>query len=164
MVLNRNNMEKHGIPDLINSVRYWFVMWGREKDCEIVAWSEDAERCGLREAVLWWISDLLLVVFLYKPICNLHLCGVTSRSRFFWERFGQIAIISLRSSASIWCLSAPPESVWCQGRVYTHVSKHIRIDKQNMQIHQKHKHHKNIIIITFIQKIHTQTHRKCCFG
>lgn len=39
---------------------------------------------------------------------NLHLWGVTRRSRFFWERLGHIAIISFLSSASIWCLSTPP--------------------------------------------------------
>lgn len=43
----------------------------------------------------------------------LHLCGVTSRSSVFWDRLGQMAIISFRSSASICCLSAPP-AMWAQ--------------------------------------------------
>lgn len=54
--------------------------------------------------------------------CNLPLCGVTSKSRVFCDKFGQIAIISFLSSASIWCLSAPPE--WprdpdCQTSIHT---------------------------------------------
>lgn len=44
-------------------------------------------------------------------LCNLHLCGVTSKSRCFWERLGQMAIISFLSSASIWCLSIPPRNI-----------------------------------------------------
>lgn len=50
-------------------------------------------------------------------LCNSHLCGVTSKSRCFWERLGQMAIISFLSSASIWCLSIPPRNIeWGRAR------------------------------------------------
>lgn len=57
-----------------------------------------------------WVGDRTHVHH-YAPFsCYLPLCGVTSRSSVFCDKFGQIAIISFLSSASIWCLSAPPGS------------------------------------------------------
>ncbi len=59
-------------------------------------------------------------------LCNLHLCGVTSKSRVFWERLGQIAIISFLSSASIWCLSIPPKQIQ-RTHACTHIQRHTHI-------------------------------------
>lgn len=78
----------------------------------VVAWSGDAKQwmtlaggsCPLGELVIGHTHTHHYALF----SCNLPLCGVTSRSRVFCDKLGQIAIISFLSSASIWCLSAPP--------------------------------------------------------
>lgn len=58
----------------------------------------------------WWDCDRThkYNTTMFPFPLNLPLCGVTSRSSVFCDKFGQMAIISFRSSASIWCLSAPP--------------------------------------------------------
>ena len=90
-----------------------------------------SERDWLREAVLGWREETrrrrsrrgrgVSRWARSEPLCNLHLCGVTSRSKVFWERLGQIAIISFLSSASIWCLSTPPTHTQYHKRAHTKI-------------------------------------------
>lgn len=78
----------------------------------------------------WWVGDWTHSHHYALFSCHLPLCGVTSRSSVFCDKFGQIAIISFLNSASICCLSAPPGSTPTRndpkcGKHYKQADKHI---------------------------------------
>ena len=129
-----------------------------------------SERDWLREAVLGWREETrrrrsrrgrgVSRWARSEPLCNLHLCGVTSRSKVFWERLGQIAIISFLSSASIWCLSTPPTHTRNTTNVHTqkYAGKHTHTHMRASAHTHTHVHaHPNVIHSHVLTHKHVNT-------
>lgn len=88
-------------------------------------------------------------------LCNLHLCGVTSKSRCFWERLGQMAIISFLSSASIWCLSIPPRNIHWDGHAPTY--RNVKYKRGHTNVNTK--TDTDLILAVFWKMVAVKTHK-----